>query len=103
MIAFDQTKPLLKDGKDIQYRGQTGIGPFNKNNDPSSANIGVYTFDKDNKPVFDHTQSGDVIINTRRRRKVSVDIASFAPFLLLCCAAVFRVVGSIRKSILKIK
>ena len=49
MIAFDQTKPLLKDGKDIQYRGQTGIGPFNKNNDPSSANIGVYTFDKDNR------------------------------------------------------
>ena len=60
VIAFDQTKPLLKDGKDIQYQGQTGIGPFNKNNDPSSANIGVYTFDKDNKPVFDHTQSGDV-------------------------------------------
>lgn len=51
---------LLKDGKDIQYQGQTGIGPFNKNNDPSSANIGVYTFDGDNKPVFDHTQSGDV-------------------------------------------
>ena len=50
----------LKDGKDIQYQGQTGIGPFNKNNDPSSANIGVYTFDGDNKPVFDHTQSGDV-------------------------------------------
>ena len=23
MIAFDQTKPLLKDGKDIQYQGQT--------------------------------------------------------------------------------
>lgn len=60
MIAFDQAKPLLKDGKDIQYQGQTGIGSFNKNNDPSSANIGVYIFDKDNKPVFDHTQSGDV-------------------------------------------
>ena len=51
---------LLKDGKEIQYQGQTGIGPFNKNNDPSSANIGIYTFDGDNKPVFDHTQSGDV-------------------------------------------
>ena len=68
MIAFDQTKPLLKDGKDILYQGQTGIGPFNKNNDPSSANIGVYTFDNTylkgegigTKPVFDHTQSGDV-------------------------------------------
>lgn len=51
---------LLKDGKDIQYQGVTGIGPFNKNNDPSSANIGVYVFDGDNKPQFDHTQSGDV-------------------------------------------
>ena len=51
---------LLKDGKEIQYQGQTGIGAFNKNNDPSSANIGVYVFNKDNKPVFDHTQSGDV-------------------------------------------
>lgn len=51
---------LLKDGKEIQYQGQTSIGAFNKNNDPSSANIGVYVFNKDNKPVFDHTQSGDV-------------------------------------------
>ena len=63
MIAFDQTKPLLKafasagvDTKKLYFVA----GPFNKNNDPSSANIGVYTFDKDNKPVFDHTQSGDV-------------------------------------------
>ena len=87
MIAFDQAKPLLKDGKDIQYQGQTGIGPFNKNNDPSSANIGVYTFD-----------------NTYLKGEgIGTNIASFAPFLLLCCAAVFRVVGSIRKSILKIK
>ncbi len=51
---------LLKDGKEIQYQGQTGIGAFNTNNDPSSANIGVYTFDASDKPVFDHTQSGDV-------------------------------------------
>ena len=41
-------------------RARPVSGRFNKNNDPSSANIGVYTFDKDNKPVFDHTQSGDV-------------------------------------------
>ena len=72
MIAFDQTKPLLKDGKDILYQGQTGIGPFNKNNDPSSANIGVYTFDKDNKPVFDHTQSGDVPTDCSQCRSSSI-------------------------------
>ena len=50
----------IKDGKDIKYKGLTGIGAFNKNNDPSSANIGVYVFDGDNKPVFDHTQEGKV-------------------------------------------
>lgn len=51
---------LLEDGKDIQYTGVTGIGPFNDNNDPSSANIGIYLFDGSNKPQFDHSQSGDV-------------------------------------------
>ena len=51
---------LLKDGEEIQYKGQTSIGAFNKNNDPSSANIGVYVFNKDNKPVFDHSQEGSV-------------------------------------------
>ncbi|WP_241519521.1 ABC transporter substrate-binding protein [Bifidobacterium callitrichidarum] len=51
---------LLKSGKDIKYKGLTGIGPFNKNNDPSSANIGVYVFDGKNVPQFDHTQEGKV-------------------------------------------
>ncbi|OZG58960.1 branched-chain amino acid ABC transporter substrate-binding protein [Bifidobacterium myosotis] len=50
----------LKSGKDIKYKGLTGIGPFNKNNDPSSANIGVYVFDGKNVPQFDHTQEGKV-------------------------------------------
>ena len=51
---------LLKDGKEIQYKGQTSIGAFNDAHDPSSASIGVYKYDADNKPVFDHTQSRDV-------------------------------------------
>ncbi|QSY58785.1 ABC transporter substrate-binding protein [Bifidobacterium imperatoris] len=50
----------LKSGKEIKYKGLTGIGPFNKNNDPSSANIGVYVFDGSNVPKFDHTQEGKV-------------------------------------------
>ncbi|KAB7788842.1 ABC transporter substrate-binding protein [Bifidobacterium cebidarum] len=50
----------LKSGKEITYKGLTGIGPFNKNNDPSSANIGVYVFDGQNVPKFDHTQEGKV-------------------------------------------
>lgn len=58
--SYKECVALLKDGKDIEYVGQTGIGPFNKNHDPSSANIGVYKFGEDNKPVFDHAQSGKV-------------------------------------------
>ena len=58
--SYKECVALLKDGKDIEYVGQTGIGPFNKNHDPSSANIGVYKFGEDNKPVFDHVQSGKV-------------------------------------------
>lgn len=51
---------LLKDGKEIQYKGQAGVGPFNAKNDPSSASIGIYKFDGSNKPVFDHSQEGKV-------------------------------------------
>lgn len=51
---------LLKDGKEIQYKGQTSIGAFNDAHDPSSASIGVYKYDADNKPVFDHSQEGSV-------------------------------------------
>lgn len=58
--SYKECLALLKGGKSIQYQGLTGIGPFNKDHDPSSANIGVYKFDGDNKPVFDHLQSGKV-------------------------------------------
>lgn len=51
---------LLDDGEEIQYVGQAGIGPFNENNDPSYANIGIYVYDDDNVPQFDHVESGDV-------------------------------------------
>ena len=51
---------LLKNGKEIQYKGQTSIGAFNDAHDPSSASIGVYKYDADNKPVFDHSQEGSV-------------------------------------------
>ncbi len=51
---------ILKDKKKIQYFGKTGIGPFNKNNDPSSANIGIFEYDGNNVNVFQDMQSGDV-------------------------------------------
>ncbi|MFT8355861.1 MAG: ABC transporter substrate-binding protein [Bifidobacterium aquikefiri] len=51
---------LLKDKKAIHYKGQSGIGAFNSSNDPSSASIGIYQFNGDNKPVFNHAEEGEV-------------------------------------------
>ena len=58
--SFEACKALIKDKKKIQYFGKTGIGPFNKNNDPSSANIGIFEYDGNNVNVFQGMQSGDV-------------------------------------------
>lgn len=51
---------LLDDGKDIQYKGQAGVGPFNADNDPSSAFIGVYKYGADNKNVWVKAVEGSV-------------------------------------------
>jgi branched-chain amino acid transport system substrate-binding protein len=50
---------LLKDGKDIHYVGQAGTGPLNDKNEPSSAFIGIYLYDKDNKPVWQQAIEGE--------------------------------------------
>lgn len=50
--SYADCAKLLKDGKDIMYKGVAGVGPFNEKNDPSSAFIGIYKFDADNKPVW---------------------------------------------------
>ena len=51
---------LIKANKEITYRGLSGAGTFNKDHDPQTASIGVYKYDADNKPVFDHAQEGEV-------------------------------------------
>lgn len=51
---------LIDAGSDIQYVGQAGIGPFNSDNDPSSAFIGVYKFGADNKNVWVKAVEGSV-------------------------------------------
>ncbi|WP_456824560.1 ABC transporter substrate-binding protein [Cellulomonas sp. P5_E12] len=51
---------LIEDGKDIQYKGQAGVGPFNADNDPSSAFIGVYKYGNDNKNVWVKAVEGSV-------------------------------------------
>ncbi|WP_431838182.1 ABC transporter substrate-binding protein [Cellulomonas sp. Y8] len=51
---------LLDAGDDIQYVGQAGVGPFNEDNDPSSAFIGVYKYGADNKNVWVKAVEGSV-------------------------------------------
>lgn len=58
--SYKDCVALIKDGKEIQYVGQSGIGPFNDDHDPGTASIGIYKFDANNKPVFDHAQQGSV-------------------------------------------
>jgi neutral amino acid transport system substrate-binding protein len=58
--TFKDCKTLLDGGKDIHYTGPSGIGPFDKNNDPSTAYIGIYKFDGDNKPVYQSAIQGAV-------------------------------------------
>ncbi len=49
---------LLDEGSEIRYTGPSGIGPIDDENDPSSAFVGIYTFDGDNKPVLTSTVEG---------------------------------------------
>ena len=49
---------LLADGKEIRYAGPSGIGPIDDENDPSSAFIGIYQYDANNKNVLSGTVEG---------------------------------------------
>jgi len=58
--TFADCLALLEDGSDIDYEAQSGIGPFNADNDPSSAYIGVYVFGADNMYTFAKSEFGEV-------------------------------------------
>jgi len=58
--SFADCLALLQDGKEIAYKTVAGSGPFNDQNDPSSAFIGIYTFDGNNVPVWKSAQEGEV-------------------------------------------
>lgn len=49
---------LLDEGKEIRYAGPSGIGPINDKNDPSSAFVGIYVFNADNKNEIASTVEG---------------------------------------------
>ncbi|MGA1837545.1 ABC transporter substrate-binding protein [Herbiconiux sp. 11R-BC] len=56
--TFADCSKLLTDGKEIHYKGQSGVGPFNEKNEPSSAFIGIYKFDDANKPIWQQAIEG---------------------------------------------
>jgi branched-chain amino acid transport system substrate-binding protein len=49
---------LLEAGKEIRYAGPSGIGPIDNENDPSSAFIGIFQYDANNKNVLSGTVEG---------------------------------------------
>jgi len=55
---FADCAALLGEGSEIRYTGPSGIGPINDQNDPSSAFIGIYKFDENNKNIFTTTVEG---------------------------------------------
>jgi branched-chain amino acid transport system substrate-binding protein len=58
--TFAECAELLAAGDEIRYAGPSGIGPINEQNDPSSAFVGIYTFDANNKNIFTTTVEGSV-------------------------------------------
>jgi neutral amino acid transport system substrate-binding protein len=58
--TFADCKTAIEAGDDIAYTGPSGIGPFDDQNDPSSAFIGIYQFDGDNKIVYQTAVEGSV-------------------------------------------
>jgi neutral amino acid transport system substrate-binding protein len=49
---------LLGEGKEIQYTGPSGIGPIDDENDPSSAFVGIYTYNAKNKNELSNSVEG---------------------------------------------
>jgi branched-chain amino acid transport system substrate-binding protein len=58
--GFEECATLLEDDQEIDYEAVSGAGPFNEDNDPSSANIGIYRFGADNNYTFVRSEFGEV-------------------------------------------
>ena len=59
-VGFAACADLLAAGEDIIYQGIGGGGPFNSDNDPSSAFIGVYEYDENNQPQWVSAVFGEI-------------------------------------------
>lgn len=56
--SYEDCVALLGEGKEIRYKGPSGIGPIDDQNDPSSAFVGIYTFNAENKNELTSTVEG---------------------------------------------
>ena len=58
--TFADCVELIEAGDEIAYKTVSGAGPFNEDNDPSSAFVGIYQFDAENKYTWVKEEFGEV-------------------------------------------
>jgi branched-chain amino acid transport system substrate-binding protein len=58
--SFAECAKLVKQGKDIDYDGQSGPVTFDANGDPSQAYISIYKYGKGNATAWETQQFGDL-------------------------------------------
>jgi neutral amino acid transport system substrate-binding protein len=56
--TYEECVSALEAGDEIFYRGPSGIGPFDDENDPSSAFVGIYQYDGENNISLVDTVEG---------------------------------------------
>ena len=58
--TFAECVELLENDEDIAYKAVSGAGPFNDDNDPSSAFVGIYKYNADNTYTWIKAEFGEV-------------------------------------------
>jgi len=59
-VGFQACADLIAAGEEIDYDAKSGAGPFNSNNDPSSAFIGIYQYNDDNTYTWIKAVEGEL-------------------------------------------
>lgn len=59
-VTFAECVELLDAGEEIDYTSASGAGPFNEDNDPSSAFVGIYEYGADNTYTWVKAEFGEV-------------------------------------------
>jgi ABC-type branched-subunit amino acid transport system substrate-binding protein len=58
--GFAECVELLENGEEIDYQAVSGVGPFNSDNDPSSAFVGIYRYNADNTYTWVKAEFGEI-------------------------------------------